>query len=489
MRNSIKYISLNVVASAMLVSVILAGCGEADPENAGNHKPDVNIVQHNRTIKVGEVFNLDGVAIDVDGDALTYKWKFVSKPLGSSATLTTDTTKKATFQTDKVGKYVIQFVAKDIVDAIGKDTITITAKSNVAASNGCTQYTEISGVITTDTTYNGCYKVIGDISVNNNALLTIEQGSTLVFQESTTLRVNREGALKAVGTINKPILFTGEQETAGFWEGLRFSYSNNVKNQLEYVTVEYGGGNGYANLLLDASSGNPCRIKVSNSTLQHSSKDGFWFDEGSIVSSFNNVISTKNSQSAGTLYASTLDGLDASSKFTGNSKDYITLKRSILSKDTTWKKLDVPVLAAGDISINKSLEMEAGSRFVFNAGTTFTVHSAGSLTAKGTKGNPILFTGEQKTAGFWQGLRFSYSNNVKNQLEYVTVEYGGGNGYANLLLDASPGNLCRIKVNSSIFQHGSKYGIWLDNGSITNNDIITSNSLIDNASGTIKIKN
>ena len=477
--------SLSVVASAIALSLIFTGCGDTDPENDGNHLPDVNIVQSNKTINVGTKVDLTSTALDVDGDALTYEWKFVSKPTGSSATLTTTTTKKASFTADKAGKYVVQFVAKDIVDAIGKDTVTITAKEAGVISNSCTSYTEISGAITTDTTYEGCYKVVSDISVGNNALLTIKKGSTLLFTDSTGLTVSSDGALKAVGTITQPILFTSEQKTAGFWKGLRFYYSNNVKNELDYVTVEYGGGNGYGNVVLDASIGNPSRLKIRNSTLQQSSEYGFWFDDGSIIDTFKNVTSTKNSKSAGLLSASALDSLDSASKFTGNTHDNIAIKGSSLKKDAVWQPLSVPVNALGTINIYKNLEIKANSTFVMNSGVAFTINSDGSLLAKGTKAESILFTGEQQTAGYWKGLRFNYSNNVKNELDYVTVEYGGGNGYGNVVLDASIGNPCRLTMNSSILQHSLKYGLWLDEGSITNNDIASSNTFTDNSSGTV----
>ena len=458
--------SLSIVASAIALSLIFTGCGDTDPENEGNHLPDVNIVQNNKTINVGTKVDLTSTALDVDGDALTYEWKFVSKPTGSLATLTTTTTKKASFTADKAGEYVVQFVAKDVLDAIGKDTVTITAIEAGVISNTCTSYTEISGSYTTDKTLDGCFKVVGDIKVGNNALLTIAKGSTLLFTDSTGLTVSSDGALKAVGTINQPILFTSEQKTAGFWKGLRFYYSNNVKNELDYITVEYGGGNNYGNLTLDADSNSPCRIKISNSTLKHSLNHGFWFDDGSIIDTFSNVTSTKNSKSAGRVTANTMASLDSASKFTGNTKDYITLYISTLNKDATWQALTVPVNVTGDIGIQKNLVIKEGSTFVFNSANAFTISSTGSLIAKGTKAKPILFTGEQKTAGFWKGLRFYYSNNIKNELDYVTVEYGGGNGYGNLVLDALSHEPCRIKITNSTLKHSLNHGFWFDDGSI-----------------------
>jgi hypothetical protein len=467
MKNIMNIPSLRILCATVVLSLIMVGCGgDDDEENEGNHKPVVHINQTATTINVGTKVNLTALATDSDNDALTQKWSFLSKPTGSSATLTTDTKKATSFTADKAGKYIIEFTAKDTVGAESKEAITITAKDAGAISNTCTTYTEISGTYSTDKTLKGCFKVVGNIRVSNNALLTIEKGSTLVFQNSVELTVGGDGALKAVGTVTEPILFTGEQKTAGYWKGLRFYYSNNVKNELDYVTVEYGGGNSYGNVVLDASSGNPSRLKISNSTLRHSSEYGFWFDDGAIIDKFTNVTSTKNSKSAGLLSASALDSLDNASKFTGNSHDNIALKGSSLNKDAVWQPLTVPVNVLGDINIYNNLKIKSNSTFLMNNGVTFTINSTGSLIAKGTKSESILFTGEQKTAGYWKGLRFYYSNNVKNELDYVTVEYGGGNGYGNVLLDASSGNPSRLKISNSTLQHSSKYGFWFDDGAI-----------------------
>lgn len=132
--------ALSLIASTILFSVTFTGC-EEDKENEGNHLPTVNIVQTNKTVNVGTDINLTSTAMDIDGDALSYKWSFISKPTGSSATLTTDATKATSFTPDKAGTYEVKFTAKDIVDAEGKDTITITVKEIEAVSNSCTSYT------------------------------------------------------------------------------------------------------------------------------------------------------------------------------------------------------------------------------------------------------------------------------------------------------------------------------------------------------------
>jgi len=461
MKKIINISSLSVVASAIALSLIFTGCGDTDPENKGNHLPDVNIVQNNKTINVGTKVDLTSTALDVDGDALTYEWKFVSKPTGSSATLTTTTTKQASFTADKAGEYVVQFVAKDVVDAVGKDTVTITAKEAGTISNTCTSYTEIAGkTYSTDTTLDGCYKVTNTLYVSSNALLTIKAGSVLLFEDGAELKIESTGALSAKGTAIAPILFSATQKTAGYWDGIYFSSSNNIKNELDNIVIEYAGKSNNGALTLYSDS----RIKVSNSVFKYSGNHGFSFDSASVVDKFENITSTKNKLTAGYLYPSNLGAIDSNSKFTGNTKnDVITLKGGSVSKDTTWHKLTVPVYINGTVYVNNetTLTINAGAVFKGGDGAELHIEDDGSLTAKGTEKEPILFSAMQETAGYWDGIYFSSSNNNKNELDYVVIKYAGKSNRGALTLYSNS----RIKISNSTFSDSKQHGFSFDNAS------------------------
>lgn len=126
--------------------------------------------------------------------------------------------------------------------------------------------------------------MIGDIDVSSNALLTIKPGTTLLFAEGTDLEINQEGALKAVGTATQPILFSAVQKTKGYWEGINFYYSNNVKNELAHIVVEYGGGgSGWkGSIHVDSSEGSPSRVSIKNSVFKDGYKYGIWLDKYTI---------------------------------------------------------------------------------------------------------------------------------------------------------------------------------------------------------------
>lgn len=83
----------------------------------------------------------------------------------------------------------------------------------------------------------------GHVINDASAVVTVEPGTRLEFQQNEGIEV-RAGALKAVGTADAPIVFTGVQPVRGFWSGLAFRSLHN-DNHLEHVEVSYGGASGY----------------------------------------------------------------------------------------------------------------------------------------------------------------------------------------------------------------------------------------------------
>jgi len=484
MKNLKTISSLKMILATAALTFLITGCGENDPENKGNHLPDVKILQNDKTVKVGTTVKLISTALDVDGDALTYKWSFSSKPTGSTATLTVSKKKETTFTVDKVGKYVVKFVATDTLDAEGSDTVTITV-----IDKACTSYTEISEDISADKTLDGCYKITRDVlGISADIVLTIKPGSTLMFLEGGGINV--DGALNAVGTAEKPILFTAQQKTAGYWGAIKFRGSNDTRNAIAHATIEYGGKGDDASLRAVGNHGADNRLKLSNITIKHSASDGFELEKRTKLDKFENITSTKNAKTAGVVDMSVLEKLDATSDFTGNlGNDYIVVKEGDIEQSATWKKLTVPVNIQRDIHLadNADLTLEAGVELVFNDGTKLSTGPLGSLKAVGTKSEPIIFTGTQKTAGAWIGIIIG-SNSTDNILQNTVVEYAGSDGSAlTLYTHFSASSGARVSVTASTFRNNSGYAIAMDDkeDSTYNKDIESSNNFINNADGTI----
>jgi hypothetical protein len=81
----------------------------------------------------GTIVTLDGSgSSDANGDLLTYSWAITSKPLGSSATLSSATTVKPTFTADVAGAYVFNLVVNDgKVNSSKASSVLVIATSNI----------------------------------------------------------------------------------------------------------------------------------------------------------------------------------------------------------------------------------------------------------------------------------------------------------------------------------------------------------------------
>ncbi|VAW87548.1 hypothetical protein MNBD_GAMMA18-2212, partial [hydrothermal vent metagenome] len=116
------------------------------------------------------------------------------------------------------------------------------------------------------------------------------------------------------------------------------------------------------------------------------------------------------------------------------------------------------------ISVNSpaNLTINPGVRLEFAAGTQLVVNSGASLSATGTKEQPILFTGGEALPGFWEGIEFYRSNSLNNQLDYVTIEYGVIN-IDTVSFSSAP---TRFKVKNTTLRYASNLGMYIYGGSV-----------------------
>ena len=318
---------------------------------------------------------------------------------------------------------------------------------------------DVSGSITENTTLSqDCYDVTSSVYVSGGATLTISPGVTLRFAQDTRMDVQETGRLAAVGTAAEPITFTGVQATPGYWGGLRLYNSNSTVNELDYVTIEYGGGYYDANLYVAGNS----RLAVTNCTLSDSETFGFIIDDDdAVVSAFSGNVVTSNADGAGSVHANVAHCLDDSSTYIGNDLDIVVIESSAVSDAQTWQGIDADyyVDTTVGLRVTTDLVLEPGVQLVFDSTQErFEVTSTGSLSAVGTAGSPIVMTGAEQTAGYWGGLQFYNSNAVANELDYVTIEYGGGYYNANLQVAGNS----RLAVTNCTLSDSGTYGFIIN---------------------------
>jgi hypothetical protein len=115
-----------------------------------DNTPPVANAGTNQTAFVGDTVTLDGSgSSDLDGDSLTFHWSFMSRPVGSVATLSDDTAVMPAFEVDVYGTYVVQLIVNDGTVDSSPDSVTIDIMNTAPVANAGPDQT----VVRYDTVY------------------------------------------------------------------------------------------------------------------------------------------------------------------------------------------------------------------------------------------------------------------------------------------------------------------------------------------------
>ena len=329
--------------------------------------------------------------------------------------------------------------------------------------------------ITSDTTLsNPCYNVDFNISVSSAATLTIDPGVRLVFAAGTQLEVEDDGVLIARGTMAEPIVFTGAIQAAGFWDGLEIQ--SLATSELDHTIVEYGGGSSFNEANVGISfDGN---LSLTNSTIRHSASFGIQFSgSGRLVAFSGNVVTLNEAapiripaNQAGIL--STDNSLAGNITTIGGDRDFIQIiGGSDVENDQTWNLLDVDYRVT-NLEINAELTLAPGITLVSSEGSNLDIRDGGTLKAIGTESQPITFTAQQQSPGFWTGIQIFTS--TENEMDHTIVEYGGGPAGNT---DANVGVFfqdSRLTIRNSILRHSETFGFdFSDNIDLVMDNVIS----------------
>ncbi len=298
----------------------------------------------------------------------------------------------------------------------------------------------LSGQIIAPTTWSDIPSVDCDYLVKANttvalrADVTVQPGVKICFEAKSGMEVDSNGSFNAAGTAEKSIILTGTSPTKGFWDGLLIE-SNNVKNVLTYVQVEYGGGeqlaNRRANVVVGSETGG-ASISISNSTFSQSQGDGLGISADGRLETFAKNTFHSNTRGPMAITMSQLSALDVASVYSGaampNGLNKIRVKfGDKLSQPVTMRKLDAAYAMSADETakvqdVGTTVTVEAGARLEFEANTGLKFETNGNLVVNGTDAAPVVFTGRSMTKGFWRGLAFLSTESVLNSTE---VSYAG----------------------------------------------------------------
>ena len=324
----------------------------------------------------------------------------------------------------------------------------------------------LAGYVTDDATWQALdtpYLALGRIYIQASSKpeVEIEDGFEMAFDNNAGLVVgwSSYGSLtvSGVSTANG-VTFTSAESSpaAGDWDGITIGYYTDTA-ELAGFTVEYGGDNGYGGVYVyytdtvlsdctisdndgDGVLVTGAGVEISDCTLENNDANGLQLStSGTLEASFDSNTVTGNGDYPVLLPANELGELDSSSAYTGNGTDLIFVEGDYVDDDATWQLLDVDYTIGGHVYIQGS----GRPHVTVEDGTTFYVDSSvirvgwgsyGSMEVSGgTTGVTFTSAESSPAAGDWDGLVFGYycqDNDV--DLDGITVEYGGDNGYGNI---------------------------------------------------------
>ena len=347
------------------------------------------------------------------------------------------------------------------------------------------------------------YAVTGVVEVSG--ALTLAPGTVVRFGPNAGLLVTATGSLNAVGTQEAPITFTGTTATPGFWKGLAFK-SNNPANVLEHVLISYAGSedafccdffygpggsvDARAGVVVGSQQDTVSQVRLTHTTVEKSGTMGLFAFNRARLPGFSQNIFRGNLGAPVTVSLSIVGALDSASIYSGNSPanpaangDNVVHVLGAPVADSgatqTMRKLDVPYgistgLPDTTISYTGALTIEPGTRLQFEAQSGLRIQGNGSLVARGTAADRIVFTGRTETPGYWKGLSFR-SAGGNNVIAFAEVRNGGSDDFCcdyftrdgDIIANISVGGavdssgLGRLQLTDTVISGSPAYGVYV----------------------------
>lgn len=269
----------------------------------------------------------------------------------------------------------------------------------------------------------------------SSGTLTIEPGVVVKFDADGYLEIGGTNAkLLAVGTIEKPILFTSNaaSKQTGDWRSIAFKQGA-IDSKLEFCNIEYGGSSTTTGMV-DVSSN--ALVSVNSCNLSNAKNYSVVADDGNGFALFTNNTVTSTTTHAMELHGRNIASIGEGNTFTtpenygilvtDNGAGYV-----YITTTGTWRKINVPYYVEKETIVKggATLTIEAGNIIKFMATKGIRIgysNENGTLVAKGTEKDSIYFTSASASPqiGDWKSLDFE-DGAIDCELQYCSVSYGG----------------------------------------------------------------
>lgn len=265
-----------------------------------------------------------------------------------------------------------------------------------------------------------------------NGTLSVEPGTVVRFAEGGGLQIGTNASLQAVGLADARIRFEGAAAIRGYGLGI-FLEPDSLASTVAYTDFAYLGREDigtfkFWNGALGGLYGGGLRL--TDTTIMGS--NFFGADLGSLpLLEFRRNFFYDNARAGLSVIAPQVALLDAGTDYLGgnypNGEPYIHIGGlEPLLVDTVWEARNAPYLIDGALYVEGATFVPApGVQIVFAEGSGMVVSEGGTLYALGTAQYPVVFTGKEPVAGYWDSLVFTDAS-PNSRLEHTYVSYGGG---------------------------------------------------------------
>jgi hypothetical protein len=474
--------SVQTLAFALLATPLLwVGCGGDSNSNGtggtggggaggtGGAKLDAHPADALATVDTGAA---DGVAA-------------VDAGLGSDATMAPDTASAtdtsapdvaATLDTaNDVAADPLDVAAADAPAPVDAGTAVDTGAVDTGAVACAMVPAFVGGAITAPLTLTeACspYTITDNIDVDgSNAVLTIEPGVRLNFEQSIGINIGPSGAgkLVAVGTAQSPIIFTSAASTPsdGDWSNIYFWAGTMGGSQIAYAKVDYCGAGGYGCIVgFDVK---PSRVTLDHLTIAHVGASANAITEFNADSNFvitNSTLGASAHRYAISVQAQSFAGIGAGNVFTDGA--IIELGGGTVTATTSWLDPGTAVAVTGGLSVDGSgtpvLTLGPGITLKFDADIALSVgiSSSGKLVMAGTATKPVVLTSlsTSPSPGDWKGVQVWGGG--KAAISYADISYAGSAGTTSGEITLGDGNsTSQLSVDHTSLTYSLGYGIYL----------------------------
>ncbi len=277
----------------------------------------------------------------------------------------------------------------------------------------------------------GCYLAENGMRVTKGEL-TVEPGVTIQFGQDTGILVKNDGGLTAEGTEGDPIVFTGVEETRGYWKGV-YIQNRTTANSFDWVTVEYAGSGAWASYKSTAGvfvEGSESSLDIQNSTFLENAETALYADGEDSNLTIESSSFIDNAQPM-QLQPNLTGKIGGDVSFSGNDESHVVVgasdgSGSTINTDQTWPSLGIGYRIIKRVKVEAGLTLSPGITLEMGQNKGIEVNG-GTLRADASGAERITFTAAngEEVQGYWQGIRFANTLSSDNVIKNAAILYGG----------------------------------------------------------------